>query len=93
MLKVRVSKKFTVNMGNYESYAVEVEAELPVRETYDDAGRIHDNSYREAFQRAHDTVDEAVYKDIEEAAKVSDVRNTYVLTWLKNREGIISQNA
>jgi hypothetical protein len=79
MPTIRVSKKFTVNMGNYESYSPEFSVELQAK-----SNGIAD--IKEAFSTAHAYVDQAAYKDLEEAARVSDVRNTYILTWLSSRK-------
>lgn len=70
------TKRLVINMGNYESYATEVSVELPV-ETGD---------YLEAIMEAERVVNRSLMDDVKEAASISDVRNTYVLTWLKNRE-------
>jgi hypothetical protein len=77
MALVRVSKRFTVNMGNYESYAPEfsVELEVPPYE-----------NFQEAIRSAQEAVDEAAYHDLKEAAVTSNVKDTYILTWLHNRK-------
>lgn len=82
---VRVSKRFTVNMGNYESYSPEFSVELPVDESHDD------ETILALVARATKLVDEAAHDDLVEAAATSDVRNTYILTWLHNREDANAQ--
>ena len=83
---VKVSKKFVINMGSYESYAPEFSIELPVRETYTADDVIHDNAYLEAFIRASELIDEAAYKDLTEAAEITNTKDAYILTWLHNRK-------
>lgn len=81
MPTVKVTKAFTVNMGNFESYRPEFSLEMEVEGE-------DPNAVQLAFDLAQGHVDKAAYHDLEEAASISDVRNTYILTWLKNREDI-----
>lgn len=80
MPTVTVSKKFTVNMGNYESYSPEFTVELSIPEAENYAGHL------ELLREASDIVDAAAYADLTEAAATTDVRNSYILTWLHNRK-------
>lgn len=79
MTAVKVSKAFTVNMGpgTFESYRPEYSLELDVPDGM---------SVEEAFKIAEQTVDAAAYPDITEASQITEMRNTFILTWLKNRE-------
>lgn len=88
MTAVRVTKAFTVNMGpgTYETYRVEYSADLEVRETFTEDGAVHDNAYAEAFERANHVVDAAAYADLTEAAATTEMRNTFILTWIDNRK-------
>ena len=76
MQTVKVSKRFTVNMGNYESYAPEflVEVELDPLETPE-----------EAIKRATRAVDRAAFEDLTEAAEITNIKDSFILTWLHNR--------
>ena len=79
MPTVRISKRFTVNMGNYESYAPEFSVELEV----DSALPL---VLQEELAKAAKLVDAAAYQDLKEAAVTSNVKDTYILTWLHNRK-------
>jgi hypothetical protein len=74
---IKVSKKFTCNQGNYESLALEYSIELPVN---------GDETIEDIFAFASKKVDEAAISDLTEAAQISNVKDTFILTWLNNRK-------
>lgn len=82
VVKVTKSKRIVINMGNYESYATEVSVDIPL----DDPNPGLEREYLEALEMADRIINASLIEEVEEAARVSDVRNTYVLTWLKNRK-------
>lgn len=65
-------------MGNYESFRTSATIET----SYDFESQLQD-----AELRAEQLLDEALKNDLLEAAKLSDVRNTYVLTWNEEKYG------
>lgn len=79
MTAVKISKAFTINMGpgTFESYRPEYSLELDVPDGM---------TIEEAFEAAEQAVDAAAYPDLTEAAQITEMRNTFILTWLKNRE-------
>lgn len=70
-MKITRTRDFVINLGNYESFrtscSVEVEA----------------TNLTAANLLAEEYLDAALKNDLLEAASLSDVRNTYVLTWNK----------
>lgn len=62
-----ISREFTVNMGNYESVKIGGSVQAD-----DSEGRSLDKELRDMLK-----------PDLVKAAQISDVKNTYVLTWLE----------
>jgi hypothetical protein len=69
-MKLTRTREFVINMGNYESFrtsaTVEVEIESNVLTANDKANRM---------------LDQSLADDLKSAAKLSNVKDTYVLTW------------
>jgi hypothetical protein len=62
-------------MGNYESFVTEASVE------------VDGFTIELANEKADILLDEALKKDLQDAANLSDVRNTYILTWNKEKYG------
>lgn len=65
------TREFVVNMGNYESFRTSATVEVDLFEI------------DQAEYEAEILLDAALKADLLEAASLSDVRNTYILTWNK----------
>lgn len=77
-MKLTRTREFVVNMGNYESFRTSATVEV------DYYGE--DNpSVMLANRVAEEQLDAALKNDLASAASLSDVRNTYVLTWNKEK--------
>lgn len=63
------SREFTVNMGNYESFKV--------------GGSVQADSEEEGYEGLDRILKEMLKPDLVRAAEISDVKNTYILTWLE----------
>jgi hypothetical protein len=72
-LKLTRTREFVVNMGNYESFRTSATVEI---ESYD---------IETAEGKAEILLDAALKDDLQSAANLSDVRNTYILTWNKEK--------
>jgi len=70
-VKLTRTRKFVINMSNYESFHSEATVEVD-----------EPNEYI-ATDKANRLLDAALKNDLLEAASLSDVRNTYILTWNK----------
>lgn len=64
-----VSKEFTVNMGNYESVKI--------------GGSVQADDSEEGYEGLKRILREMLKPDLVRAAQISDVKNTYILTWLE----------
>jgi hypothetical protein len=64
-----VSKEFTINMGNYESVKI--------------GGSVQADSEEEGYEGLKKTLREMLKPDLVRAGQISDVKNTYILTWLE----------
>lgn len=72
-MKLTRTREFVVNMGNYESFRTSATVEV-IEETLVEAER-----------KAELFLDVALKDDLQSAASLSDVRNTYILTWNKEK--------
>jgi hypothetical protein len=81
-LSLKKTRRLTVNLGGYESFASEATVEVPV---YNENSSLKD-AYTEAALSADHLLDRVMEADLKEAAKLTDVRNSFVLTWLHDRE-------
>lgn len=72
-MKLTRTREFVVNMGNYESFRSSATVEL------EDPATLFDMT----TARADQLLDEAIEKDLKEAANLTDVRNSFILTWNK----------
>jgi len=63
------SREFTVNMGNYESVKI--------------GGSVQADSAEEGYEGLDRILREMLLPDLKRAAEISDVPNTYILTWLE----------
>lgn len=71
---LRKSREFTVNMGNYESVKIGASVELDSEK--------HTTTYSSDLNVEADCVlDAAIRKDLEEAAELTETRNSFVLAW------------
>lgn len=77
-MKLTRTREFVVNMGNYESFRTSATVEL-----YDPMI----THITDLEQEAEKILDEALKQDLLDAARLSDVRNTYVLTWNEEKYG------
>ena len=80
MIKITRSKEFTINMGNYESYKSGASVELQVPEGMG----TDDETYASLFAKADAIIESSLKEDLEKAADISGVANTYILTWLED---------
>jgi hypothetical protein len=74
-LKLTRTRRFTVNMGNYESFVTEAIVE------------VDGFTIEEADKKADYLLDEALKSDLQYAAKLSNVKDTYILTWNEEKYG------
>lgn len=70
-MQVTRSRKFTVNMGNYESLATDASVTLD-SETEVPKGR-------DPFEYAEELLSAALAADLEEAGRLTDVRTSFIL--------------
>jgi hypothetical protein len=72
------SRKFVINLGNYESFATEA--------TVSDISFEFASEFDAANKKAEHLLDIALKADLEKAGEISSVANTYVLTWLEENK-------
>jgi len=74
-MKLTRTREHVINLGNYESFRTSASVEDTVTpELFD-----------ESITKADKLLDQALKNDLLEAAELSDVKNTYVLTWNEKR--------
>lgn len=83
ILKITRSRAFVVNMGNYESFRTEasLETDIPVSALYAD-----DSIKRDYLDAVDAELDKILRADLEDAASLTDVKNSYILTWNEDRK-------
>lgn len=64
-------------MGNYESYSPEFTAETYI---------LPDETDAQALERISLVVDRAAFTDLSEAAQITNIKDSFILTWLHNRK-------
>lgn len=76
---ITANREYTVNMGNYESY--KFGRSLQVDNLLD----LNISDLQLANRRLHDMLDEMLEAELKEAAKLTDVRNSYILTVIADK--------
>jgi hypothetical protein len=76
---IAASREYTVNMGNYESYkfgrSLQADTLLDLSES-DPA---------KASDKIQSMLDDMLYDELREAAKLTDVRNSFILTVIADK--------
>lgn len=75
-MKLTRERRFTINMGNYESFTSSASIEVDL-ETF----ASEENPYTAAAKFADEKLDAILASDLKEAKELTDVRNSYVLSW------------
>ncbi len=69
------SREFKINMGNYESHGESMTVAIDTEQEGLD--------FKAALSACEERLREGLRDTLKRAAKISDVRNTYILTWLE----------